>query len=91
MGSVAVPGQLWGTGPRDWAEIAEMLVRPSWGNLAAADVVRADGDVVPARGFERPGLRGGGNFRIESHLGFTLSPVPAISGGLRDQHVRPAR
>jgi hypothetical protein len=91
MGSAAVPGQLWGTGPRYWAEVAETLVRLSWGNLAAADVVRADGDVMPARGFERRGLRGGGNFGIGSHLGTTLSPVPAISGGLRDQHVRPAR
>ena len=28
MGSAAVQGQLWGTGPRDWAEVIEPLLRP---------------------------------------------------------------
>ncbi len=91
MGSATVPGQLRGTGPRYWAEVAETLVRLSWGNLAAADVVRADGHVMPGHGFERRGLRGGGSFGIGSHVGVTFSPVPAISGGLRRKHVRPAR
>ena len=91
MGSAAVRGPLWGTGPRDWAEVAEMLLRLSCGNLAGADVVTADGDVVPTRGFERRGLRSGGDFGIVSRFGFTRSPVPAILGGLRNQNVRPAR
>jgi hypothetical protein len=96
MESAAVRGQLWGTGPLDWTEVAGALVRPSWGNLAGADVVRADGDVIPASGFERwdlsRGLRGGGgNFGIVSRLEFTLYLVPAILVGLRNQNVRPAR
>jgi hypothetical protein len=53
MGSDAVQGQLWGTVPREWAEIAETLVRLSCG--VRAGVVRVDGDVMPARGFERRG------------------------------------
>jgi SAM-dependent methyltransferase len=28
MGSATVQGQLWGTGPRDWAEVIEPLLRP---------------------------------------------------------------
>jgi ubiquinone/menaquinone biosynthesis C-methylase UbiE len=28
MGSAAVQGQLWGTGPDDWAEVIEPLLRP---------------------------------------------------------------
>jgi hypothetical protein len=68
-----------------------MLVRLSCD--VGADAVRADGDVMPASGFERRGLRGGGGgtFGIVSRLEFTLCPVSAIVGGLRNQHVRPAR
>lgn len=91
MGSSAVPGQLWGTDSHDWAEVAKTLVRLSCGNLVGADVVGAAGDVMPACGFERWGLRGGGNFGIVSRFGFTLYLVPAILGGFRNQHVRPAR
>jgi 2-polyprenyl-3-methyl-5-hydroxy-6-metoxy-1,4-benzoquinol methylase len=28
MGSATVQGQLWGTGPDDWAEVIEPLLRP---------------------------------------------------------------
>jgi ubiquinone/menaquinone biosynthesis C-methylase UbiE len=28
MGSATVQGRLWGTGPRDWAEVIEPLLRP---------------------------------------------------------------
>jgi hypothetical protein len=96
VGPSTVPGQLWGTGPHDWAEVAEALVRLSWGNLAGADVFRADGGVIPASGFERRdrlrGLRGGGgNCGIVSCLEFTFHPVSAIPGGLRNLHVRPVR
>jgi hypothetical protein len=94
MGSGAVHGQLWGTGPHDWARVAETLVRLSC--HVGADVVRVDGDVIPASGFERwdllRGLRGGGrNFGIVSRWEFTLRPVPAIVGGLRCQAIRPAQ
>jgi hypothetical protein len=33
MGSANVRGQLWGTGPHDWAEVVEKLVRLSCGNF----------------------------------------------------------
>jgi FAD/FMN-containing dehydrogenase len=56
-------------------------------NLAGADVVTADCDVLPAGEVERPdllwGLRGGGgNFGIVSRFEFTLHPVSTILGGL---------
>ena len=39
MGSAAVRGHRWGTGPHDWAEVAaETLVRLPCGALADADV-----------------------------------------------------
>jgi len=91
MGSAAVPGQLWGADSYDGAEVAATLARLSCD--VGADVVRAGGDVMPASGFERWGLRGGGggNSGIVSRFGFTLYPVPTILGGLRNQHVRPAQ
>ena len=97
MGSAAVRGHRWGTGPHDWAEVAaETLVRLSRGALADADVVRSGGHVMPASGFGRwdllRRLRGGrGNFGIVSRLEFTLYQVLAIPGGPCYQHVRPAR
>jgi hypothetical protein len=96
MGSATVQGQLLGTGPHDWAEVAETLVRLSYGNLAGADVATADGDVIAASEIDRwdlvRGLRGGGgNFGIGSRFEFTLHPVSAILGGLRNQNIRPAR
>jgi hypothetical protein len=84
-----VPGLLWGTGRHDWAEVTEPLVRLSCGSLGGAEVVGADGYVMPASGFER--LPGGGNVGIVFRFGIVLYPVPAILGGLRNQHVRPAR
>ena len=56
-------------------------------NLAGADVVTADGDVIPAGELERPDLLwrlrgGGGNFGIVSRFEFTLQPVSTILGGL---------
>jgi hypothetical protein len=96
MRSATFQGQLWGTVPHDWAEVAETLVRVSCGNLAGADVVRDDGDVEPASEIGRwdllrglPG--GGGNIGIVSRLEFTLHPVPAILGGLHNQIIWPAR
>lgn len=56
-------------------------------NLVGADVVTADGDVVPVSATERPallwGLRGGGgNFGIVSRFEFSLHQVSIILGGL---------
>jgi hypothetical protein len=96
MRSATFQGQLWGTVPHDWAEVAETLARVSCGNLAGADVVRDDGNVEPASEIGRwdlsRGLRGGGgSFGIASRFGSTLSPVLAILGGLRYQIIWPAR
>jgi 2-polyprenyl-3-methyl-5-hydroxy-6-metoxy-1,4-benzoquinol methylase len=38
MGSAAVQGRLWGTGPRDWAEVIEPLLRPV--HLATMEALR---------------------------------------------------
>ena len=37
MGSATVQGQLWGTGPHDWAEVIEPLLRPI--HLATAEAL----------------------------------------------------
>jgi hypothetical protein len=97
MGSAAVRGHRWGTGPHDWAEVAaETLVRLSCGALADADVVRSSGHVMPVSGFGRRdllrGLRGGrGNFGIVPRFELTLYRVLAIPGGPCNQNVRSAR
>jgi hypothetical protein len=56
-------------------------------NLIAADVVTADGGVLPVSESVRPdllwGLRGGGgNFGIVASLTFSLHPVSTVLGGL---------
>jgi hypothetical protein len=97
MESATVQGQLWGTGPYDWAEVAaETLLRLFCGDLVGGDVARTDAGVIPASGFEwwdllRRLRGGGGNFGIVSRFEFTFYPVLAILGGLRNQNVRQAR
>jgi hypothetical protein len=97
MGSATVQGHLQGTGPHDWAEVAPAtLVRLSCGDLIGADVVRADGHVMPASGFGRRDLLrrlrgGGGDFGMVPRFEFTFYRVLAILGGVCNQNVRPAR